>query len=373
MPDFPTSLYTERTTSNLPGITYDPANEKNLYSEDFQHHAAEIIAIETALGVGMANVASPLGFTAENVANKKTGLSDNSDTFYPSQKAVKTAVDAKQNSLGFTAENVANKATDLTSPDNTKYPTTQAVANALVTAIAGLLNYRGAYDASGNAFPSSGGSGVAGAILKADFWICSVAGTLGGSAVTAGDLIIAKVNTPGTTAGNWDLIEHDLAYVPENVANKATNLSSNDNTHYPTTAAVQAALPTLPVKATGAEVTTGTNDTKFVTPKAMADAGVNVPGGGGGGSASGHYVGNGATNQAIAHGLPSTPKYVRITDFSDTAATEFYIFGSNPTKLASVRGGGYQTQTTMDATNFYVGPYPYGNNSGDDYYWFAVC
>jgi uncharacterized Zn-binding protein involved in type VI secretion len=36
-----------------------------------------------------------LGFTAENVANKKLDLTDNSDTYYPSQKAVKTAVDAK--------------------------------------------------------------------------------------------------------------------------------------------------------------------------------------------------------------------------------------------------------------------------------------
>ena len=29
----------------------------------------------------------------EDVSNKKTTLADNSDTFYPSQKAVKTAVD----------------------------------------------------------------------------------------------------------------------------------------------------------------------------------------------------------------------------------------------------------------------------------------
>jgi hypothetical protein len=36
-----------------------------------------------------------LGFTPENVANKKTTLTDDSDTFYPTQKAVKTAVDAK--------------------------------------------------------------------------------------------------------------------------------------------------------------------------------------------------------------------------------------------------------------------------------------
>ena len=40
-----------------------------------------------------------LGFTPENVTNKKTTLTDNSDTYYPTQKTVKTAVDAKQDTL----------------------------------------------------------------------------------------------------------------------------------------------------------------------------------------------------------------------------------------------------------------------------------
>ena len=47
----------------------------------------------------ITNVITALGYTPENQANKKTTLSDNSDTFYPSQKAVKTAVDAKQDTL----------------------------------------------------------------------------------------------------------------------------------------------------------------------------------------------------------------------------------------------------------------------------------
>jgi hypothetical protein len=42
---------------------------------------------------------SSLGFTPENVANKKTTLTDNSDTYYPTQKAVKTVIDAKQDTL----------------------------------------------------------------------------------------------------------------------------------------------------------------------------------------------------------------------------------------------------------------------------------
>jgi|694.fasta_scaffold69051_3 hypothetical protein len=42
----------------------------------------------------------------EKTSNKKTNLTDNSDTFYPTQKAVKTAVDAKENTItaGTTAQ-----------------------------------------------------------------------------------------------------------------------------------------------------------------------------------------------------------------------------------------------------------------------------
>ena len=66
----------------------------------------ETPAIKITTGAGLGKVLTSdadgdatwedaLGFTAENVANKKTDLTDNSDTYYPSQKAVKTAVDAK--------------------------------------------------------------------------------------------------------------------------------------------------------------------------------------------------------------------------------------------------------------------------------------
>lgn len=75
-------------------------------------------------------------------------------------------------------ELLANKATDFSTINNTLYPTVQAVNNAINTAVTGLLDYRGSYDASTNLFPATGGSGLLGAILKGDFWICSVAGTL---------------------------------------------------------------------------------------------------------------------------------------------------------------------------------------------------
>jgi hypothetical protein len=94
--------------------------------------------------------------------------------------------------------------------------------------VVGLWDDRGNYDASGNAFPSSGGSGTAGAILKGDVWTISVAGTLGGVEVAAGDTVRALVDTPGTTASNWAIAETNLGYTPiTNVLNSGYILVGN--------------------------------------------------------------------------------------------------------------------------------------------------
>ena len=54
--------------------------------------------------VTWANVKTVIGGTFESLSNKKTTLADNSDTYYPSQKAVKTAVDAKQDTLSIATD-----------------------------------------------------------------------------------------------------------------------------------------------------------------------------------------------------------------------------------------------------------------------------
>jgi hypothetical protein len=83
-----------------------------------------------------------LGFTAENVANKTPATAlGTSDTFYPTQNAVKVYVDTglagKQNTLGFTPEDVArkNQSTALGS-SITDYPTQNAVKVYVDTALA---------------------------------------------------------------------------------------------------------------------------------------------------------------------------------------------------------------------------------------------
>ena len=138
-------------------------------------------------------------------------------------------------------ENTSNKATDFSTVNDTLYPTVQAAKTYADNLVAGLLDYRGAYDASSNVFPSTGGSGTAGAIMKGDMFIISVAGTLGGTAVQVGDSLIASVDTPAQTASNWNILNSNITYVPEDVANKDTDvtLSLNSDTKYPTQKAVK--------------------------------------------------------------------------------------------------------------------------------------
>jgi hypothetical protein len=91
-----------------------------------------------------------------------------------------------------------------------------------------LWDDRGNFDASVNAYPSSGGSGTAGAIKKGDIWTISVAGTLPTSQVVEiGDTVRAKQDTPGNTQANWAIQQNNIGYVPENAANKATSMSGN--------------------------------------------------------------------------------------------------------------------------------------------------
>jgi hypothetical protein len=118
------------------------------------------------------------------------------------------------NLTNLNASNLASGTVPAARLDLTTYAT-KAYADSLVV---GLLDDRGNFDASGNVFPSSGGSGSAGAIMKGDLWTISVAGTLGGHPVTAGDVVRALVDAPGQTDSNWAIGENNFGYVALNQA-----------------------------------------------------------------------------------------------------------------------------------------------------------
>ncbi len=172
------------------------------------------------------NIVNHLSNTSNphNVTKAQVGLG-NVDNTSDLNKPVSTAQAAADSAVASAA------ALDATTKANTAETNAKAYADTLVV---GLIDDRGNYDASGNVFPSSGGSGTAGAILKGDLWTINVAGTLGGNAVTAGDLVRALVDTPGQTSSNWAITENNIGYVAENQSNKATSMSGNttSNTAY---------------------------------------------------------------------------------------------------------------------------------------------
>lgn len=132
-------------------------------------------------------------------------------------------------------EDTSNKSTNVITDaaSDTKYPSVKAVKTYTDGLTTGFLNDRGGYDASVNSWPTTGGSGTAGAIMKGDLWFVTVAGTLG-VAVAIGASFRALVDTPGQTAGNWNILDAGIGYTPENVSNKVTSINgSSTDTQYP--------------------------------------------------------------------------------------------------------------------------------------------
>ena len=113
------------------------------------------------------------------------------------------------------------------------------------TSTAGQSILRGSYDASVNAYPSTGGTGVGGVPMLGNYWYVSVAGTLPtGKVVEVGDTVTAVVNSATNTQADWVIGQNNIAYVPENVANKSDSYTSSSSTTYASTKALVDGLAT---------------------------------------------------------------------------------------------------------------------------------
>jgi hypothetical protein len=198
---------------------------------------------------GNSSITSPLGHTSLNIVdtNLVAGYDDGTSGGYLICDANRvTFVYSSATTGGIVnintpkAEVVHDLLIELTAPSIKKNGVELATITDVNNAIIGLLDDRGNYDASINLFPSSGGSGTSGAILKGDLWTISVAGTLGGVVVTVGDVVRCLSNTPGQTSANWTITEYNLGYVPENANNKVTSVVGNttSNTVYASVKAI---------------------------------------------------------------------------------------------------------------------------------------
>jgi len=98
-------------------------------------------------------------------------------------------------------------------PAGTSYKLTFAQLSAAIQS--GYLNDRGDYDASVNAYPSTGGSGSGGAIQKGDIWLVDNAGILPVDiAVEIGDSVRALIDGATNSQTEWGIIQANVAFEP---------------------------------------------------------------------------------------------------------------------------------------------------------------
>lgn len=100
MTKYPNEIFEARETENLPGITYDPTNKKNFYSEDFQNLGKEITAIEQTLG---QNIEGEFSTLTDRLEYHETDmLAEKKDT--PVTTTITTSVSPKPKGYGMENE-----------------------------------------------------------------------------------------------------------------------------------------------------------------------------------------------------------------------------------------------------------------------------
>ena len=224
--------------------------------------------VEVGQGTNGTNIVTPVKLKAvldlkENLSNKSTatnlgGFTPN-DVLYPTQKAVKTYIDASfstldnaifdinQNvtDLNENKENSANKSNNITTDaaSTSKYPSVKAIKDYADSLVVGLVDDRGNFTPSATSpggYPLTGGSGVGGAIKKGDLWYIAVNGFLGTTAVTIGTSVRALVDNPLQVTANWNILNVGSGYTSENSTNKASTITvETTDVKYPSVKAIK--------------------------------------------------------------------------------------------------------------------------------------
>lgn len=202
----------------------DGSGELNMDSNLLYLSHTTMLEFDSPLYLYSSLTRSRVVYVDSNGYLKSSGVSDTTLGYLDATSSIQTQIDSKLSKGGGTMTG------DLILNANATNSLGAVTLQQLQGYVVGLWDDRGNYDASGNVFPSSGGSGTVGAIVKGDIWTISVAGILGGTAVRIGDTVRAKVDSPGSTAGNWAIQEAALGYTPiTNVLTSAYILVGNSS------------------------------------------------------------------------------------------------------------------------------------------------
>jgi hypothetical protein len=131
-----------------------------------------------------------------------TGLSANSDSHVPTQKAIVAYVTAAV--AGISGATLDTDGT-LAANSDSRIPSQKAVRTFVLASLAGFLDLKGGQDCSANPnYPAA---------VKGDYYFVTVAGRIGGGAgavVAAGDIYFATADNAGGTqagvGGSWDIV-----------------------------------------------------------------------------------------------------------------------------------------------------------------------
>lgn len=197
--------------------------------------------------------------------------------------------------------NATNTATNQTWSASKIY---SEVQTAISQAQTGALQYKGEF----NPATSTPAITTAGLNVKTGFtYVVSTTGTFAGQPVEAGDMIIAKVDNPLTTANNWQIV----------------------NKNIPALVSASTLAEGLIMLATQAEAIAGTNNTKAITPltlKAVLDATV--------GGYSANFGDGTNTVFNFTHSLNTTDVTIQV---QDNASKRYYLVDAYATSTTTVK------------------------------------
>lgn len=320
---------------------YQPNNRK-IASSDANVYPSYVIPLSQIIA-GATTWGSITGLLS-NQLDLQAALNSKYNVSNPAGYIDITALAPYQPILGYTPENVANKSIDgtLAANSDTLYSSQKAVKTYVDGSVVGLLNDRGNWDASTNLFPTTGGSGPGGSILKGDLWYVSVAGTLGGTAVVVGNNFRALVNNP-TLSTDWNILNVGLGYIPENIANKgiANGYASLDATgKVPSTQLQYKTIHTHGFNSSAGTAINSTSGQRWITFGSLIMLGNGAP-----------YTTNPTYAQAQRLGV--IPK----TGFIKSAKISWYITGGTTTQNQTVTFRNNTTSTTNTiTTTLQIGP-----------------